>query len=226
MSIAALPVAAPTAGEHSLDLRAQLYRAYAECQWQIRERLEEFAAIGRNAEAAFYELCYCLCTPATKAHHALAVIDILRHRHFYRAPLPVDELEALLRTPSHYVRFHRTKAHRLAKLHQVFPRVWQLRHAAMPATAKRRSLVHLVEGLGMKEASHFLRNTGLRELAILDRHIVSWMQRFGLPVQLPKSAAEYERVEALFAYLAQQLALPAEELDLLLWFLSTGEILR
>lgn len=138
----------------------------------------------------------------------------------------MDELEALLRVPSHYIRFHRTKARRLAELHRVFPRVWQLRQAAMPAAEKRRHLVCSVDGLGMKEASHFLRNTGLRGLAILDRHIVFWMQQFGLPVQVPKSIAEYERGEALFMELARHLTLPAEELDLVLWYLSTGDILR
>ncbi len=209
-----------------LSLRRLLETAYAERRSCIRSRLEEFALVGTEPESTFYELCYCLCTPGTKARHAIAVMTELRQRCFYHRPIPAAQLEAILRMPSHYIRFHRTKARRLAKLHSIFPTVWQILYRDTPASERRRCLVDLVEGLGMKEASHFLRNTGVRVIAVLDRHVIFWMQQFGFPVRLPRNATEYEQTEALFFRFAEQLAILPEELDLLLWSLSTGEVLR
>jgi N-glycosylase/DNA lyase len=203
-----------------------VWPAYRERRRLIRQRLREFAHVGQDPEASFYELCYCLCTPATKARHAIAVIEILRQRDFYRQPLSLEELEQLLHTPSHYIRFHRQKAQRLHRVPELFPHVWHLRHSGLPVGVLRRELVRTVPGLGMKEASHFLRNSGMRGLAVIDRHIVRWMQRCGLPARPPKSPREYEQMEMAFLHMAHRLGIPAEELDLLFWSLETGEVLR
>ncbi len=188
--------------------------------------MAEFAAVGQNPEATFYELCYCLCTPATKARHALALVAALRRRNFYTTPLSLSELEQLLREPTAYIRFHRLKARRLYAVHTVFARVWDIRHSHCSPFEKRRQLVRLVNGFGMKEASHFLRNTGVRGIAVLDRHVVRWMHRLGYPVPMPKSPNSYEHAERIYAEMARALGLPLEELDLLLWSMETGEVLR
>lgn len=201
----------------------QLYRERSEL---IRHRLEEFAAVGADPEATFYELCYCLCTPGTKARHALALLEQLRYRDFFTHPLSATELEQLLRSPSAYIRFHRHKAQRLARVHSVFERVWNIRHSSLPPSEQRWELVQTVSGFGMKEASHFLRNTGVKGIAVLDRHVLRWMERLGCPVLPPQNRRSYEAAEHAFIALAHRLAIPPEELDLLCWSLETGEVLR
>ncbi|MEN3026533.1 MAG: hypothetical protein ABDH31_02345 [Chlorobiota bacterium] len=208
------------------QLVAFFQQAYAERAHLIEQRLEEFAAVGQQPEATFYELCYCLCTPLTKASHAIAAIEKLRRCDFYRYPLPLEDIEGLLRDPSHYIRFHRTKACRLLLAHRLFPKLWELRHTPQPATVLRRQLVAEVPGFGMKEASHFLRNTGERHLAVLDRHVVRWMRRLGYTVRLSGSVKGYEQAEGLFCRIAFELGFLPAALDLLWWSLETGEVLR
>lgn len=80
----------------------------------------------------------------------------------------------------------------------------------------------------MKEASHFLRNIGRTGVTIVDRHILKNLVRIGLLVEWPKSISEqnYLRIEALFEDLAEELGIPADELDLVLWSRETGMVLR
>ena len=44
-----------------------------------------------------------------------------------------------------------------------------------------------VKGLGWKESSHFLRNVGYLDVAIIDRHIISNMVDHGILEERPKS---------------------------------------
>ena len=85
-----------------------------------------------------------------------------------------------------------------------------------------------VKGLGLKEASHFLRNIGHRNLAILDRHILRNMLRFGAVKNLPNnlSRKNYLALEAKFMAFARKAGTPMDELDLLFWSMQTGEIFK
>src|SRR3989344_1392908 len=89
----------------------------------------------------------------------------------------------------------------------------------------REWLVQNVKGVGWKEASHFLRNIGrTRELAILDRHILRNMVRFGFADGMPKSLTKnkYLELEQSFINMASSLEMKPAELDLLLWAKETG----
>jgi len=48
-------------------------------------------------------------------------------------------------------------------------------------------LVANVKGLGWKEASHFLRNVGFTDVAIIDFHILDLLARFQLVKRKPKA---------------------------------------
>ncbi len=85
-----------------------------------------------------------------------------------------------------------------------------------------------VKGLGWKEASHFLRNIGRRNLAILDRHILRNLKRHQVIRSLPKTltAKRYKAIEQQFARFAEAIGISMDELDLLFWSRETGEILK
>jgi len=82
------------------------YRHFAPA---IEQRLEEFKA-PKSEHDVFYEFCYCICTPQSKARNAWQVVEHLCAAQFYEQgfdPTPV------LADPAHYIRFHHTKARRL-----------------------------------------------------------------------------------------------------------------
>src|SRR5256885_1237436 len=55
----------------------------------------------------------------------------------------------------------------------------------------REFLVDNVKGLGMKEASHFMRNIGIgKDLAILDRHILKNLKLYGVVDEIPNSLTQ------------------------------------
>jgi len=85
-----------------------------------------------------------------------------------------------------------------------------------------------IKGLGMKEASHFLRNIGFRGYAILDKHIINTMYEFGVLKcnTPPKNRHEYLKTEENFRKLSNLLRIDVDELDLLLWSRKNGRILK
>ncbi len=93
----------------------------------------------------------------------------------------------------------------------------------------RRFLVKKVKGYGYKEASHFLRNIGLyRSIAILDRHIMKNMLKYGYLSEIPKTLTtkKYLEIEKKFFKFAEDLKIPPEQLDLLLWQREAGEVFK
>jgi N-glycosylase/DNA lyase len=85
-----------------------------------------------------------------------------------------------------------------------------------------------VKGMGWKEASHFLRNIGYRDLAILDRHILRNLKLHGVIRSYPASLTpkRYLAIEKAFERFASAVGIPMDELDLLFWSRETGTILK
>jgi len=85
-----------------------------------------------------------------------------------------------------------------------------------------------VRGIGYKEASHFLRNVGYRGYAILDKHLLGRLAEFGV-IESPKPPStkmKYLAVEEKLKLFAESVGIDFDELDLLLWYTKTGEILK
>jgi len=189
----------------------------------IRERLEQFARV--REEEYFYELLYCLLTPQSSARSAARAVDALRTADCWDDP---SFLASVLGARSSYIRFHNTKARRIVAARRLFPLVREHLSSIAEAQEQRRWLVANVEGLGWKEASHFLRNIGRRDLAILDRHILKNLYRHRvLPSPIGGlTARRYAMVEQGFRRFGAALRISIDELDLLFWSRETGEILK
>ncbi|MCU0642473.1 MAG: DNA lyase, partial [archaeon] len=93
----------------------------------------------------------------------------------------------------------------------------------------RNWLADNVQGYGLKEASHFLRNIGKsnNQIAILDRHILRNLKAFGA-VKDDKimSRKDYLEKEQKYLSFAKQIEIPADELDLLWWSQENGEVFK
>ncbi|HMD14927.1 MAG TPA: DNA lyase, partial [Bacteroidota bacterium] len=163
----------------SLDQLRDLYSAKRHA---IRKRLEDFQKIPK--EEYFYELVYCLLTPQSSAVNAGKAVGLLKERNFFETEI---DPESLLHQKDFYVRFHKTKARHLTAMKLQFSLI--ARHLSNGSSSRelREWLIQNVKGLGRKEASHFLRNIGHKNLAILDRHILKNLVRVGALGHLPKT---------------------------------------
>lgn len=197
---------------------------HAQIRGRARRRLREFRAVPRARY--FYELCYCLLTPQTSAVQCSAVAGELERRRYFE--LPFDAAPLLRSFEGGYVRFHNTKARRLADAREMFPQVLRILDSHARAKDARDALVSGIRGLGMKEASHFLRNIGRTDCTIVDRHILRNLVRIGALDEWPRSISRtrYLRIEETFEALATLCRIPADELDLVLWSRETGTILK
>jgi N-glycosylase/DNA lyase len=172
----------------------------------------------------FYELVYCLLTPQTSAESAGKVVEVLQRLSFHS--LPIDP-EPILRNRSTYIRFHKTKSKHLLKLKDDFPIIQKAMSEHTEPSVKREWLVKNVMGLGYKEATHFLRNVGLNGgLAILDRHILRNLKRYGAIRSVPQSLShgKYLSLERSFVRFSERIGISLDELDLVFWSMETGVI--
>ena len=206
-----------------MQLTKELSAIYAESADAIRRRLEEFSQVPR--EKYFYEYCYCIMTPQSKAENALAVQKHLEKIDFRNHPCDLSEY---LRGR---IRFHNVKAVRLTKAAEN----WEKIEEALAEGAEsgfeeklRDRLYELSDGLGMKECSHFLRNIGFRGLGILDRHVLRCLVQCGVFAEVPSvaSKSKYLQVEAKYREFAEFVEISPDELDLLFWSSFAGEILK
>ena len=85
-----------------------------------------------------------------------------------------------------------------------------------------------IKGLGYKEASHFLRNVGFKGYGILDKHVVRCLAEMGVikSAKPPTSRKNYMETEGRMRKFADKVGIDFDELDLVLWSMKTGEVLK
>jgi N-glycosylase/DNA lyase len=195
---------------------------YSERKDAIQARLEDFFCIDPNEY--FYELLFCILTPQSHAKNAEQVIQKLKADNF--SSLGFDPVPYLL-NKTHYIRFHNVKSKRLLYIREIYPQLHALLLADKKDTfALRAAVLEMIPGLGLKESSHFLRNIGVRGLAILDRHILKHLKELRIIRNIPKSLTpkKYFAIEKKWLKYSREVGIPMDELDLLFWSMETGEI--
>lgn len=193
-----------------------LRQAYQKKKNIIRQRLKEFSENNDH----FYEACFCLLTPQSNAKKCDQCIRILKEKDFHKKNFEIKEI---LRTKT---RFYNNKSDYLMLLKQDWKTVKPIINKD-PIEA-REYLVNNVKGLGYKEASHFLRNIGKRDLAILDRHILKNLVKYKVIKELPKTLSKknYLDIEQRFQKFSKDIKIPMDELDLLFWSMENGEVFK
>ena len=85
-----------------------------------------------------------------------------------------------------------------------------------------------IKGLGYKEASHYLRNIGFSGYAILDKHVLNCLAELGIIAdpKPPNTRSKYLSVEEKLKKLTDDIRIDFDELDLVLWSMKTGVILK
>jgi N-glycosylase/DNA lyase len=209
--------------QNSNNLLDTLIENYQKQKQYIKQRLNEFQKV--TEDDYFYEMCFCICTPQSSARNALEVVDKLKKKRFFEMDF---DILSILRSKEHYIRFHNTKSIRLMLLKEVYPEVLKILKSNLSDKNKRISIVKIVSGFGMKESSHFMRNIGYRNLAILDRHILKNLKQLNIFENIPKLGTTqlYLDAEKKFQNFASKINIPMDELDLLFWSMETSEILK
>ncbi len=180
-------------------------------------------------EDIFCELAFCLLTPQSGAFRCARALEILRGKD-----LVLRGSAAELAAELAIVRFRNRKASFIveARAHFVRGGVLAVREALVSAgdvPARRRRLASTIKGLGWKEASHFLRNTGFGDdLAILDRHILRNLVRLGVLSGIPASLTErrYLWIEEAMRAFSREIGIPLGDLDFVLWYREAGAVFK
>ncbi|MCD4666851.1 N-glycosylase/DNA lyase [archaeon] len=184
---------------------------------EIKSRLKEF----ENNKDYFYELCFCILTPQSSAKSAWKSILKLKELDFQNKNInPEDYIKN--------VRFHINKSKYLNELKNNYDFILSNIKQDKDSRELREFLVKNVKGYGYKEASHFLRNIGHKDLAILDRHILKNLIKHKVINELPKSLTpkKYFEIENKFINFSKKTNMPLDHLDLLFWSQETGEIFK
>lgn len=204
-------------------LSKELVENYKIKHSKIKKRLDEFSAIPKKQY--FYELCFCICTPQSKAISALAVQEILELKDFKNRDI---DLLPILNNKNHYIRFHNQKAIRLKEMKENYNAIEEVLLSNSSNDKKREWINDNVKGIGMKESAHFLRNIGYKDLGILDRHILKHLVKCGVFKEVPNisSKKNYTSAESKFKEFGKIIGIPIDELDLLFWSQEAGEIVK
>lgn len=200
---------------------------------EIRARLDQFQAVWRNASDAqlWEELVFCIFTAGASARMGFRAVEAIR-------PLLLNgKREAMT------VALKKSGAHRFPNERPeyiVVTRNYLREHCGMALRQKLQSFADPVErrdwlagekrvkGIGYKESSHFLRNIGLMGYAILDKHVLNCLADLGVveTSRPPATRTRYLETEERLRSFARDIRIDFDELDLVLWSMKTGEILK
>lgn len=207
-----------------------LLNLHAQVREDIIARLNEFRHLWEKGtdQDIFIELVFCLMTPQSRARACWGAVERLVEKE-----LLMTGSQPQIAAQLSGVRFHNVKAQRLIEAReQFFDHDRCLRGIVSGFDSpfeSREWLVSNINGLGYKEASHFLRNIGIgQELAILDRHILRNLVSLEVIDSLPSSISgrTYLEIEKKMARFAKEIDIPIGHLDLLLWYKEAGEVFK
>ena len=171
----------------------------------------------KDDECLFGELCFCILTPQSRAKNCRYIINKLKHeKKLFTADL--EELRSYLKG----VRFPDIKAKRIIEAREKLPEL--KRKLDSNPQEIREWLADNVNGLGMKESAHFMRNIGFKELAIIDVHIQNFLRKIGIINEIKiLTRKRYLELEEKFLELSKKLKITPEELDIAIWLYESGE---
>jgi N-glycosylase/DNA lyase len=211
----------------------RLRATHATRRKEIRARLSEFDQVWNSGSDArlWEEMVYCIFTAGSSAASGMTAVTAVR-------PLLKQGSRAAitraLRKPPAY-RFHNVRAEHVVATREFLRTNLSMRlreklESFDDAEERRDWLARTrdIKGLGYKEASHFLRNVGFKGYGILDKHIIRCLAELGVidSAKPPTTRMRYLASESRMKDFAKDIGINFEELDLALWSIKTGKILK
>ena len=209
----------------------EIQKLYSKIKPEIENRIAEFKKIREKAsdKELFYELVFCIMTPQSKAKSCGKALEILKKNNLIFDGTPGEISEKI-----NIVRFRNNKAKYIVEARGKFieAKKFRMRDVLLSqgnVLEIREWLVKNIKGIGYKEASHFLRNTGFgEEIAILDRHILKNMIISEILSEKPKnlSPAVYLEIEKKLIDFSKKIKIPTDHLDFVWWYKEAGEVYK
>lgn len=200
---------------------------------EIRSRLSEFDEVWRKGSDAqlWQELVYCIFTAGASARMGLKSVAVLSSLLLEGQP---EEMTQVLKSEGAH-RFPSARPRYIVStrnyFHASFGMALRKKLRSFSDPLERRDWLaqeKQIKGLGYKEASHFLRNIGVRGHAILDKHVMRCLAEIGVveTTKPPTNRRRYLDLEQAYHGFAKDIKINGDELDLVLWSMKTGEVLK
>jgi len=217
----------PLRGVDSLAKEVERLRSDPEVRSMVDQRITEFQGVRKqDSRVWFIELIYCLLTAYSSAVSGQLCVDALCDCGVLLDG-SVEEVEETLRCQGH--RFAGRRAEYIVEARRLSTSLKEVIEGFEDTKEARRWLVYNVKGLGYKEASHFLRNVGFLDVAIIDRHILSNMREHGVigdDGRKGLTKRRYLEYERILEKVAEKVGMSLGEMDLYLWYRKTGKVLK
>jgi N-glycosylase/DNA lyase len=210
------------------EKQLKIKEKYREKKKEIEKRISEFEKLkNESGKRLFEEFAFCILTPQSNATKCAQAIEKLKENGL----LYSENLEKIRSILKENTRFYKKKAEFLVlafkKLYKTdFKELEAI--VRLPSKKAREELIKY-KGIGLKEASHFLRNIGKgKEIAILDRHILKNLKKYKVIKQIPKSMTKkkYFEIEKKMLKFCKKINIPPSNLDLLFWSEETGFVFK
>ncbi|MBD6955391.1 MAG: N-glycosylase/DNA lyase [Thermoplasmata archaeon] len=188
----------------------------------VEERIREFEVMQNKDNLSwFHELCFCILTANTSAEMGIRVQSSISAIEF----ATLDEMDLSRRLREAGYRFYRTRAKYIVSNRSYAGNIKDI-ITKMGKEERREFLVKNIKGMGYKEASHFLRNVGYKDYAIIDKHIFRLMVENGLTREKQVNPKNYVELEKILENIARTVDIDLARLDLYLWYMETGKVLK
>ncbi|MFZ8848092.1 MAG: N-glycosylase/DNA lyase [Minisyncoccia bacterium] len=186
---------------------------------KIRNRLKEFKKI-EDENLLFKELCFCILVANTSLEKTLEIWKKIDNGF-----LKYNKKQLSLKLKSLGYRFYNKRVDYIL-YNRKLKKIIKEKIKELSAFYLREWLVKNLKGIGFKEASHFLRNIGFKDFAILDRHILRFLFKNKIIREIPSnlSKRKYLEIENKLKNLADKLNITLSELDFLIFYLETGTL--
>ncbi len=194
----------------------------SEIKKTIDSRIKEFKSFSKKDDKEWFkEMCFCILTANSTAEQCIKV-----HCHVGDGFLTLNKGSLQKKLQSVGCRFHNKRAEYINSSIQYKNSLKKIIQK-LKNNEKRDWLAENIKGLGYKETSHFLRNVGYDDFAIIDFHIIDILVDNKI-IKEPKSLNRnnYLEIEGKLRELSKKLGLTLAELDLYLWYIETGKVLK
>lgn len=197
---------------------------------EIISRLSEFKKNRNISDKRFLdEMAFCVFAANSSAKMGLKAAELLKD------VLENGTLEDYKKAVCRKVRFYDKRAeymhHNREKMKaigiEVKKEITEVLNV-MDHNNRRLFIKENFKGLGMKEASHLLRNLGHEGYCIIDKHVLNTLKELGVTEKNtpPKNPQEYLIIEKKIKEFAKKHKINVDELDLAIWSYKTGEIIK
>lgn len=209
----------------------KIREAHAERKKEIRRRLAEFERIGKRGTDLnlWEEMVFCFFTGGCSARMGLNALEAVKPILLTGEQAELaSALSGVHRYPNARSRYivasrHFLKEHCGLRLRKKL-RSFDCAHERRDWLVKEKG----IKGLGYKEASHYLRNIGFKGYAILDKHVLNCLAELKIidDPKPPNTRSRYLMIEDKLKNLTTQTGIDFDEMDLVLWSIKTGAILK